>query len=133
VTTTKKPAVETDETGLPEDPAEFDLMDWLNTGTIARRRVTIYNDPSLVDEFERIEARLAELGWSDDETPGQAKADAPLVDPAAEEIEDLLAERDSVIARWDAAKSVWTVRAVSQTEVERSFDEVPIPKAPTPP
>lgn len=122
---------ETPETpaGLTEDA--FDLLGWIESGTVARRQVVIHNNPRLAEEFAAIEARLAELGYTDDETGDGAVGDEPLGGSAEDaEIEQLLAAREGVEARWEAARSTWTVRAVSQEEVEASFDEVPPPKSP---
>lgn len=120
----------------PETPAgltehAFDLLDWIESGTVARRQVVIHNNPRVAEEFATIEARLAELGHTDDETGDGTVRDEPLGGSVEDaEIEQLLAAREDVEARWEAARSTWTVRAVSQEEVEASFDEVPPPKPP---
>lgn len=118
-------------------PADFDILDWIESGTIARREVTIYNDPLLVEEYEAITARLTEAGWVEPDTASRSRDDdrseATLGDTNTDQIDELLAQRDDIAARWEQSKAVWTVRAVSQDEVEASFDVVPVPKQPLPP
>ncbi|GAA3218178.1 hypothetical protein ACFP63_08645 [Oerskovia jenensis] len=118
-------------------PADFDILDWIQSGTIARREVPIYNDPRLVEEYEAVEARLAEAGWVETDAAPRSRDDdrseATLGDTHTDEIAELLAQRDDIAARWEQSKSLWTVRAVSQDEVDASFDVVPVPKQPLPP
>lgn len=118
---------------LTEDA--FDLLEYITSGTVARRQVTIYNDPEAGEALAKILERLDELGWSEDPEPGDDRPqDGPLSgDPAQDEIDELLAEAQELQARLEASKSVWTVRALSEEEVERAFDEVPLPKTPRPP
>lgn len=119
-------------TGVTEDA--FDFLEWLESGTIARRQVVIYNDHEAFEAFVKVDERLAKLGYSDSGKPASKGKDAPLGgDPNDAEIDALLDERDALLARMQASKATWTVRAVSQPEAESTFDVVPVPKRPVPP
>lgn len=111
--------------------AEFDLMDWIESGTVARRQVVIHNNPALADQFAELEAQLAAA----EKNTKDAGADGPLSE--ADPREEILADMEALWEKWEASKAVWTVRAVSQDDVEASFDEerggVHAPKAPMPP
>ena len=61
-------------TGVTEDA--FDFLEWLESGTIARRQVVIYNDHEAFEVFVKVDERL------------------------------------------DRSKATWTVRAISQPEIE---------------
>ncbi len=119
--------------GVTEDA--FDFLEWLESGTIARRQVVIFNDHQAFEAFVKVDERLAELGHDDRAETDQGKAkDAPLGgDPNQVEIDALLDERAALLARMDASKATWTVRAISQPEVESTFEVVPVPKRPMPP
>lgn len=111
-------------------PEAFDLMAWIQSGTVATRQVTIYNNPALAAEYEALEAEMkaAEKAVED------AGGDAPM--SAKEPREDIRARMDDLYARWEASKSVWTVRALSDDDIEATYAEiggVPSPKQPVPP
>lgn len=112
----------------------FDLMDWIESGTIGRRQVTIYNDVAAGDRLVEIDERLTELGYGGDADP---EADGPLAGSSTPEVTALLAEAEQVRERLADSKSVWTVRALAEDEVEDTFDPdkggVPEPKLPIPP
>lgn len=107
---------------------DFDLMDWFATGTIARRKVVIHNDPALVEQYQELEAQLAaaEKTYGAD---GAAERSLDEADPRPR----LLEQMTALYERWEASKATWTVRALSQDDVEATFDAVPVPKAPLPP
>lgn len=112
----------TEPIGLPENPADFDVLGWLESGTIATRTVVIYNRPDLIEELEELDKQITALDTVDDRALAQ---DAPLsayTDPQAPE---LLARRDELEAELEAARSVWTVRALSAAEVDRTDRDVP--------
>lgn len=120
----------TDDTspGVTEDT--FDLMDWIESGTVARRQVTIHNNPALADEFTALEERLAEA----EKAAKDAGGDGPMSE--GDPREPILSAMEELWARWDASKAIWTVRALSQEDVEATFDAetgIPSPKAPLPP
>lgn len=119
---------------LTED--SFDLMEYLTSGTIAKRQVTIYNDPEAGDLLVSTLERLAELGWSEDDEQGGEPVDGPLSDADDEpdpEVAELLEVAQEAQERLEASKSVWTVRALSEEEAEATFEAVPLPKMPMPP
>lgn len=118
---------------LTED--SFDLLSYIQSGTVARRQVTIYNDPEAGDQLMRLLDELRELGWSEDAEPDPDKVkDGPLSgSPNQSEIDDLLEQAEAAQARLEVSKSVWTVRALSPDEIEATFDVVPVPSMPTPP
>ena len=112
----------------------FDLLDWINTGTVARRQVVIYTDHEAYAQAVRITDRLAELGWTerDDDRP----QDGPLsegIGPDDDEVAALEAELESWSARLDKSRMTWTVRAVSKDEITAAADANPEPKMPPPP
>lgn len=118
--------------GVTED--SFDLMGWIESGTVARREVTIYNDPALVTEYNQLQAQLDELGYSDDEEARTQRAqDATLGDGHGAEIQDLLDRMADLYSRWQDSKAVWTVRAVSVDEINAAQKQLPDPKMPIPP
>ena len=118
----------------------FDLLDWINTGTVARRQVPLYIDHDAYAEVKRLCEELEELGWTAEQAAEDARRapqDGPLsgsVDAyRTEQMRALEAELESWSARLDASRMLWTVRAVSEDEVRASFDAIPVPKAPLPP
>lgn len=123
-----------DETATGVTEETFDFLEWLDTGTIARRQVVIYNDHATFEEYVKVQERLDELGHTDEPAESTKPKDGPLSgDPAAGEIADLLVQRDELLERLDRSKATWTVRAISQPEMESTFDVVPVPKQPMPP
>lgn len=110
-------------------PEAFDLMDWIASGTVGRRQVTIYNDVAAGKRLVEIQARLNELAPVDDR---DEDGDQPLSASAPPEVAELEAEAADLLDRLDASKAVWTVRAVSKDDVDATFDEVPAPRRPVP-
>ncbi len=115
-------------------PEDWSLDEWIESGTVARRTVTIYNDHAAANQLAALNARLADLGWSQEHAP--ARSDGPLaaaIDPA---VTGLLAEREELLDRVVESGAVWTVRALSDEDVKAAFDPqtgVPEPKTPFPP
>lgn len=115
---------ENEQTTVPDD---FDLMEWIESGTVARRKVTIYNNPALVEEYEALEAELAAAEKAIEESGGDAPMDS--ADPR----EGIVARMEALYERWEASKATWTVRALSREDVDACFEAVPAPKMPVPP
>lgn len=122
---------EPEAVGLPEDPADFDLLEWIDSGTVARRTVIVYNRPDLIDELERIEESLKAAGYS--EQRDEAPKDGPLSDDRDDAVEPLIERRAQIEADLEAARSMWTVRALSGDEVDGTYVTVPAPKVPVQP
>jgi hypothetical protein len=119
-----------DATGVTENT--FDLMEFIETGTVARREVVIYTDHEAAAKCADLQKRIDEL--TDDDDRDRAPKDGPLSgDGGGDELAALEAEAEQWLERLQASRMVWTVRALSQTEVEKSFDVVPVPKMPAPP
>lgn len=122
-------------TAVTEEQFVGDVFDdWLKTGTIGRRTVTIYADVEAGKRLAEIDQRLTELTAAADDT--DAPVDAPLSASTAPEIAELEAEAEVLLDRLEDSKSVWTVRAVSQDEVEATYTAergVVSPKMPVPP
>lgn len=112
-------------TGVTDET--FDLLDWIESGTVARRQVTIYNDAALAERLRVLTERLAEAEKKVEQTGG----DAPLDE--VDEVAELTAQIEALYPEWEASKAVWTVRALSQDDVMATFDAVPEPKRPVPP
>lgn len=110
----------------------FDLMDWITSGTVGRREVTIYNDVEAGQRIEAIDGELAALNYTDDEPEHE---DGPLSGRGgvSAEVQALLDEQARLLERLQASKAVWTVRALSGGEVEEAFDAIPDPPKPVPP
>lgn len=101
----------------------FDLLDWVETGTVGRREVVIYNDPALAAEMDRLRVEHDKASEAPDGERGVGeKSDVARIE----------AEMEAVYERWQASKAVWTVRALSQDEVQAVLDEIPSPKRPQP-
>jgi hypothetical protein len=98
--------------GVAED---FDLLEFIDSGTIARREVVIYTDHEAAARCHEI---AAEPDAGPEESLGETTSDAE----AAEWLERLM-----------ASKMTWTVRALSSDEIERAMDEVKPPAMPVPP
>lgn len=112
---------------LPEDPATFDMDGWLSTGTVVRREVPAWADQVAARRAQEIDARLTELGV------GTApEGDVPLdaEDENVEEIEALTAEAAEVTDRLAASKVVFTVRGITDDEIEAVIKEHPAPRLP---
>lgn len=105
---------------IPED--DFNLDEWLSTGTLARRAVPIYNDPSLAAEFDVLAQRLSEL-------EAMTKGEESSVGESAE-ITEVYEQMVAVHERWEASKATWTVRALTEDEVKAITDEHPDPEVP---
>lgn len=108
----------------------FDLMAWIQSGTVATRQVTIYNNPALAAEYEALEAEMKAAEQDIEDAGG----DAPM--SARDPREDIRARMADLYARWEASKSVWTLRALSDDDIEATYSEqggVPSPKQPVPP
>lgn len=119
-----------DETSPGLTPETIDLMDWVESGTVARRQVTIHNNPALLEEYEALEAQLKEA----EKRVRAAGGDEALSDSDPREaILDAMAD---LYDRWEASKAVWTVRALAPDDVQATFDPdtgVPEPRRPVPP
>lgn len=104
---------------------DFDILDWIETGTVGRREVTIYNDPALAAEMDRLQAEYekAKRFASEDE--------ASMADVSR--LAELEAEMEAVLARWEASKAVWTVQALALDVVRDLLEEFPDPKPPVKP
>lgn len=112
------------------DVAGFDLLDWIETGTIARRTVHLYADVALLEEYHALEAALAEAEKAD-----AALTDEPSLDeePRRTQVGEVLTQMEDLLGRLQATRTTWTVRALSRDEVRTITDAHPtpaIPKAP---
>ena len=129
--------------GLPEDPADFDLMEWITSGTVARREVPVYNRPDLLAEYQAITARMEAAGWtltddgwtSEPTEPGATQKDGPLSDGLGGEVAADLARWPHLEDELLAARAVWSVRALGKDDTEwiEAQDPAPTPPIPVPP
>lgn len=125
---TTDPTLDPDETLTLE---AFDFDEWLETATVARRQVTIYNNPALFEEYQTLQAELDAA----DKAAASAAGDEALdeSDPRPE----IVTRMEDLYERWQASKAVWTVRALSGDEVEGTFEPdrggIPVPTQPVPP
>ena len=107
-----------------ESTPEFDIFDWIESGTVARHTVEIYNNPGLAAEYEALERELAvaERDAGGEKTVGESDV-----------VEDILGRMEALWDQWQASKATWTVQALPQEKVRAIFDEVPLPEAPKDP
>lgn len=123
----------TPDTSAGDELQDFDVLDWITSGTVARRTITIYNDPALADEMERLETEYGKALLEEDTTAGERTISER---PASEVI---LEQMQAVYDRWQASKAEWTVEALSSDAINEVTDLVPNaprpvePVAPNPP
>jgi hypothetical protein len=110
----------TTDATLTED--DFDLDEWLSTGTLAKRAVEIYNDPALVAEFDILSQRLTAAQAANPSGAEETMAGGP--------VSDIIEEMHRLHARWEASKATWTVRALTEDEVRAIVDAHPDPVIP---
>lgn len=113
-----------EDTTIPDD---FDLMAWIESGTVATRTVKIHNNPALVAEAEALQAELAAAEKAIAETGGEGPLGAADPRPGIEE------RMRAVSEAWDESCAEWTVRAIAYDDIERLYEAVPHPKQPAPP
>lgn len=102
---------------------EFDIMAWIESGTVAQRSVVIYNDPAIVAEFEALERRRVQAEASDDDGDEASIADSS-------ELAEIRAAMESLQERWEASKAVWTVQALDDQKIRDLTEMHPAPKRP---
>jgi len=112
-------------------PDAFDLMAWIESGTVATRQVVIHNNPAMLVEYEALEAEYTAA----DKAAADAGGDAPMsaVDPHRDIDKRMKAWRK----RWEASQATWTVRALDYDDIDATCDPerggVADPKRPVPP
>lgn len=101
-------------------PADFNLDDWINGGSVTRRSIDIYSRPDLYAEYEELERRLQNA---------LARAQVDEASLADTEDEELVALRNAIQENYDAwiaSKSTWRVRALDvEDEIEPLQAQVP--------
>lgn len=124
----------------PENLTEdaFDLLDYIQSGTVSTRQVVIYADNEAGRELSEAVAALQELGVDPDDPYGlqdgdQKPQDGPLDESSSPEVDALVVRAEAAQERLEASKSTWTVRAISEDEIRAAMKSVEKPKAPTPP
>lgn len=124
----------------PENLTEdaFDLLDYINSGTVAKRQVVLYSDDDAGRELGAALEALKALGVDPDDPYGErvndrTPKDGPLDEDADADVDELVAAAEAARDRLEASKSTWTVRAISQDEIREAMKSVQKPKAPTPP
>lgn len=107
---------------MTETPT-FDLLDWIERGTAARRTVVIYNDPALVAEYEELERQLrtAETG-SGEHGLGESSP-----------VQHIEAQMAALWERWEASKATWTVQALADDTIREIAAAHPLPDDPSAP
>lgn len=92
------------------DPDEFDLDAWIDQGTRPRREVPVYRDWQLLEEYDRLVAKLEQEPELDDEAMGDVSV--------REQIED-------VIARLEASELLFTVESLTGEELKALAEKAP--------
>jgi hypothetical protein len=98
--------------------AGFDFFAWLETGTIATRDVEIFIDHDAYAKSVAIQKQLTEL----DDEDALTLTEAATVEDTREL---LLSQLEAAVARLEASKMVWSVRALSDDEINASYEAVP--------
>jgi len=106
---------------------DFSLLDWMETGTVAERKVTHYNDQAAYSDYLDWERRYEEAETQHGADGGEEVLGSKDV------FAELDAEGERILERLEASKSVWTVRALSNEELEAIDAEHPFPKPPVEP
>src|SRR5690625_1912703 len=105
---------------------DFSLLSWIETGTVAERSVTHYNDQAAYSDYLDWERRY-------EEAESNHGPDGEEVLGSRDVFAELDAEGEQILERLESSKSVWTVRALSNEELEEIDADHPLPKEPTPP
>lgn len=97
-----------------DTPDDFDLDAWIDQGTRPRREVTIYRDWALLEEYDRLAARLpADDAGGSDEAMGDEGPDA-----IREQMQD-------VLDRMEASALTFTVQALTRAEQKALAEAAP--------
>lgn len=112
---------------MTDENDNFDLIDWINSGTVGKREVVIYNDPEIAVEFDRLDSARAKAlnGAQDNPDDDALGAESPLA--------VIDAQIEALYERWEASKATWTVRALTDAEVREIHEAHPLPEAPAEP
>lgn len=105
----------------PDVEFDGDIFDaWLESGTVRRVTVTLYNDPTLEQAILDLEERRAEIEERGNERTLGEKS------PIAQ----LERDEEELLARLEASKSTFTVKALLDTDFDTAKDQFPEPEAP---
>ncbi len=97
------------------------LDQWLESGTVRTEQVNLFADQAIMDEMQQLIERREELQG----TPRSQRAMGE-----ADPFKALEREEAALWARYEASKSVWTVRALLPEETDAISQEFPEPMAP---
>jgi hypothetical protein len=103
---------------------DFDILDWIETGTVAERSVIIYNDPALVGQFERLERDLKAAERAKESGTGEESVGDE--DPVAA----VLRQMKALAEQWEASKATWWVRGLAPEDIDAVVAQFPDPPAP---
>lgn len=111
------------------DPVDddFNLREWIESGTTATRKVVIYNDPALAEQYQALADRLEKV----DEKRKTAGGDEAMGAP--DEAEEIIAAMEDLYEQFQASKATWTVRGLTQDEVSVIVEAHPNPDKPAEP
>jgi len=113
----------TDSTIKPEDfGAAFDA--WIGGATLSQKSIEIYGNPGLFAEYEKLERDL-KIAKAEAESEEASMSDSKVAD-----IEEQMVD---LYNKWQASKSTWTVRGVTQAdskELSEKYPDEELPKAP---
>src|SRR5690625_7638550 len=101
---------------------DFSLLDWMETGTVAERKVTHYNDQAAYSDYLDWERRYEEAEAQHGGDGGEEVLGCKDV------FDELDAEGEQVLERLQASKSVWSVRALTSEDHEVIEAERPLEK-----
>ncbi len=98
------------------------LDQWLDSGTIRTEQVNLFADQAIMAEMQKLIERRTEL---EESTPRGQRAMGE-----ANPFKELEREEAALWEKYEASKSVWTVRALLPEETDAIHDEFPEPPAP---
>ncbi|WP_159622672.1 hypothetical protein [Ruania rhizosphaerae] len=112
-----------ENTTTPE-AAEFDLLDWIDSGTTARWEHPIYNNPALASVMEDLKRQYDEATRADENAPAGEESMGE-----TSRVNHLLREMERVVEQWEASKAVWRGHALAQELIDEITEKHPLPEA----
>lgn len=121
------------------NPTSDPFLAWLETGTTRPEVVTLFADQEalaivadLEKEQTKLQIQLDTMADGGDSPVQRALGEKPAARGLEEQIAELQEQIEQTYARIDRSRSVWTLRPLTQDEVEQIDADLPLPFMPTP-